>query len=284
MNSLTKMMDVLYKRFGISSQPIEQDVLLGKPVRTIGGGIRHEPDYDDGWLLALAYHSSSVFDVGCNIGQAGFLLLYPGRINKIVMIDPNPKALAISAENMILNHFSHKVQFVCAFAAENTGEQISFFTTGIGAAGSMYKTHAKTAAKLGRSFLVPTISLDWLSDWYQWVPDLVKIDTEGAEYRVLLGSTALAKKQETKFLVEMHSNKELSMSDNARNILDWCAGNKYTAWYLKEKKVLDSPAVIEKRGRCHLLLLPGGEDFPAYLKSIEQSADLEMVRKINSEN
>lgn len=78
----------------------------------------------------------------------------------------------------------------------------------------------------------------------------------------------------------MHSNPELSMNDNALNILNWCMNIGYTPWYLKEKIILESPSMIENRGRCHLLLLPSEHQFPKYLNSIAQSADLETVQAL----
>lgn len=275
MHIRTQIMDFLYKRFGLFYQPIRQVKLLDKTFQVIQGSIHETPDYDDAWLLALAYHSKYIFDIGCNIGQASMILLYPECVQRIVLVDPNPKALAIAAENMILNHLSHKTHFVCAFAAEQTGENILFFTVGAGAAGSMYSSHAKTASDMGLSHSVPTISVDWLSEWYKLSPDLVKIDVEGAEIKVLQGAVNLAEKQKTKFFVEMHSNTELSMKNNAENVLKWCEDNQYAAWYLKEKSLLNSPLAIEHRGRCHLLLLPKGEILPGYLHSIEQSASLQ---------
>lgn len=283
MNLLAKFSNVLFKRFGLSYQPIEEADFLGRSFRTVKGTIRNKPDYDDAWLLALAYHSKLVFDVGCNVGPAGFLLLYPEKIQRIVFVDANAQALAVAAKNMMLNNLSHKAQFICAFASDTMGERIPFYTLGTGAAGSIYKTHAKSAAALDEFILVPQITLDWLSEWYQFVPDLVKIDVEGAEYEVLLGASGFAKLHKTKFFVEMHSNEELPMRDNAKNILQWCEMNRYTAWYLKEKTVLHSPSMIEGRGRCHLLLIPDGEQFPAFLTSLEQSADLQKVILSNSE-
>lgn len=200
MKVLTKIYDVLNKKLDISYQPVESTLFLGKVWHTVRGTLRKEVDYDDGWLLALAYHSKTVFDVGCNIGQSSCILLSPGKVQEMIMLDASKEALTIAARNMILNQLSHKTRFVHSFAAETTGKQIPFFTIGAGAAGSMYSTHAKTAVKQGSSSVVPTVSLDWISNWYQLVPDLVKIDTEGAEYKVLQGSIEIAKKKKTIFL------------------------------------------------------------------------------------
>jgi hypothetical protein len=52
------------------------------------------------------------------------------------------------------------------------------------------------------------------------------------------------------------------------------------AWYLKHGVILEKPFQIAHRGRCHLLLLPPGESFPAYLTLLEQSAPLQKVPQI----
>lgn len=276
----TMVRNFLSARFGISYHPLESINFLGKPFRVVRGTIRKHPDYDDAWLLALAYHSRIVFDIGCNVGQTAFILLYPGVIERIIMIDANPDALTIAAKNLILNHLSHKAIFVCGFVSDRIGGNIEFFTIGSGAAGSMYRSHAKTASMMHSSFFVPTLSVDWLCSWFNLVPDLIKVDVEGAEVKVLQGAKEIAKKQKTRFFVEMHSNPELPMSENVKQLLHWCRDLNYTAWYLKEKVKLEDPEQIKGRGRCHLLLLPNGEKFPDYLRPIPQSCSLTDALKI----
>jgi hypothetical protein len=140
----------------------------------------------------------------------------------------------------------------------------------------MYASHAGTAKKMNASFSVSTTTVDALVEANQIVPDLVKIDVEGAEIKVLSGSEKLAAQQKTRFFVEVHSSP-ISMHDNAIKIIDWCHDNDYHAWYLKEKVLLMDPNQIAHRGRCHLLLLPKDESFPEYLLPLKQGARLEEV-------
>ncbi|WP_300569539.1 hypothetical protein, partial [Flavobacterium sp.] len=86
------------------------------------------------------------------------------------------------------------------------------------------------------------------------------------------GAVEIASKRATKFFIEMHSPPELPMEKNAELILNWCAENKYKAYYLKEAIELTSPEIIARRGKCHLLLLPAEENYPSYLKGIKQGA------------
>ena len=94
---------------------------------------------------------------------------------------------------------------------------------------------------------------------------------------MLLGSQECASYQRTRFHVEMHSNDELLMSENANHVLDWCKKTDYQAWYLKEGSKLSSADQIKHRGRCHLLLQPQDWAYPERLMNIRQGAPLEIV-------
>ncbi|MBN2117165.1 MAG: FkbM family methyltransferase [Anaerolineales bacterium] len=273
----TRILDYLERRVGWKIHRQETVSLLGKSYRLIRGTVRQKADYDDAWLLALAREAHIVFDVGSNIGQSAVLLFHSGPIEQMILIDPNPSALSQAAENLILNGWSDKARFICAFASDQSNETKEFFTVGTGAAGSMYAANAATASALGASFTVSTVTVDELVERHQIVPDLVKIDVEGAETLVLQGARNLAQKQVTRFFVEMHSVPGVTMSENARQVLDWCNQYSYNAWYLKEKTQLIEPAQIATRGRCHLLLLPAHFLFPSYLCTLAQSDPLEKV-------
>jgi FkbM family methyltransferase len=250
--------------------------LLDQTYQIIAGSLRTE-DYDDAWLLALGFHATVVMDVGCNVGQSALLLLYSHSVKEILLIDPNPSALATCAENLILNGLAPRARFVPAFASDVCDAEVDFFTVGAGAAGSKYGGQAHTACDLGRTLRVRTVTLDALCDRYALVPDLVKIDVEGAEGEVLRGARQLAARQKTHFIVELHSHPQLSMETNALELLKWCGECGYTAWYLKTKQPIKEANVLKDRGRCHVLLLPSMEDFPEYLQPLPQGASLQAV-------
>jgi len=276
----TRLLIALENIFGIIKRKKVRKNILDKTFILVDGTFRDSADYDDAWLIALSLESKNVFDVGCNIGQSTILLLLNSNVDNILLIDPNPSALSICAENLIFNNLSHKARFVCAFASDKDDKLIDFFTTGIGAAGSMFKLHAVTASNIGTSLRVPTVSLDSLFKQYGILPDLVKIDVEGAEGLVLDGAKEIAKQHKTRFFVEMHSSPELTMDYNATKIIEWCSSLCYQPWYLKEKIKLKEPHQIAKRGRCHLLLLPIETPFPICLNSIEQGDSIQKIKEL----
>jgi FkbM family methyltransferase len=273
----TRLLEFLDHHIGLKYKRLEPVSIFQKTYHLIKGTFREKVDYDDAWLMALGNESFNVFDVGCNIGQSTILLLHPGKIGRILLIDPNPEALSQAAENMIRNELVGKAQFICAFASDKPKEKKEFYTVGAGAAGSMYSDYARTASKLHSRYMVPTVTLDDLSKEYGIIPDLVKIDVEGAELLVLEGAVGLAKNQMTRFFVEMHSGVRLPMIENASKILLWCNLWNYRAWYLKKKIELTNPDQVADRGRCHLLLLPSHMKFPSSLMYLEQGDALEKV-------
>lgn len=252
----------------------QKSELLGIKLKVVPNTIRKNVDKDDAWYFKLVQEAENIFDLGCNIGYTSLLAALQKKNKNILMVDPNPEALAKASQNMILNGFAIKSRFVTAFIGEKDGEKLNFYTVGSGEAGSMYSSHAETAAAVNSFYEVEKITIDTLVEYVGYIPDLIKIDIEGAESLALLGAEKTASNQKTKFFIEMHALKELSMSENAKLILNWCSKNQYKAFYLKEALEMTSPEMISKRGKCHLLLLPQNENFPSSLLDVKEGDDL----------
>lgn len=244
--------------------------LGGREITCIRGTIRKTPDQDDAWLYKLLGDGVETYlDIGANTGQTTLMGLVQGD-KKVILVDPNPEALSLASQNIILNRLGAKVSYYCGFAGEVTRDKVKFFTVGAGAAGSMYPSHAKTAARKNEFYYVDTVSVDYLVSFYDVNPDFVKVDVEGAELKVLKGAKKLATENQTRFFVEMHALEEQSMAENAQGVLSWCREVGYRAFYLKLHEELKSPETIAHRGKCHLLLLPKNNEYPEFLRKIKQ--------------
>jgi FkbM family methyltransferase len=215
-----------------------------------------------------------IFDIGCNIGYTALLALIQNPQKRMILVDPNPEALKQAALNNIENNLGSNLSYMTAFVSETVDETIKFYTVGSGAAGSMYASHAVTAASNNMFLNVKTVTLDYLYDYYQLQPDLIKIDVEGAETLVMKGAKKIAKATQCTFFIEMHNVEGLGMEKATQLMIDWAEEMGYSVWYLKSKTILTSPEVVKNRGKCHLLLLPKEKDFPEYLKNVEQNAPL----------
>lgn len=268
------MLGFLKRTFSKLSEETGNGFLLGVPVKTVKGTIRNKEDYDDAWFLALARKSQVIFDIGCNSGYTALLALVSDPDKQILLADANPLAIAKAMENLAINNLINNARAFIGFVSDKADERIDFYTIGAGAAGSMFKSHAKTAGAANLSVSVNTTTIDNLTKQYNMIPDFVKVDVEGAESFVLAGSIELASRKASRFLVEMHSSSEMSMTDNAKKVLQWCAENGFSAWYMKEQMLLQKEDQIAHRGKCHLLLQPEGWSYPDFLVNIRQSDPL----------
>jgi FkbM family methyltransferase len=260
--------------------PYATEELLGRRVRVRLGTLPSVPGYDDGWVLALLPLSRCFFDVGCNVGFFSLVAAVDDSSRWAVLIDANPLALGRAAENLIINSFAQRSRFVLGFVSSSSGDPVTFFTVGAGAAGSRYPSHSASASAAQSSIMSRSVRLDEICAEQGLWPDLVKIDVEGAESEVLYGAERVAARKEATFLVEMHSRAELPMAENGRRVLDWCSRVGYDAYYLKDHVRLAAPEQISHRGRCHLLLIPMGDRYPDRLKRIPQSCPVERAREL----
>ena len=172
-----------------------------------------------------------------------------------------------------MNGFGKNVTFQQALVSDSVGKEIEFFTVGPGEAGSVYASHAKSAARKRQSSKLTTTTIDALAETHGFQPDLVKIDVEGAELDALNGAKKVAQSPAT-FFVEMHDIEERKMAVSAQAVLDWAGETGRTVHYMKHHAPLTNAQTIAHRGRCHLLIMPNDQEYPAYLKPIEQKSPI----------
>lgn len=272
--NLRKTVSALSQYFRKDKVKLYDTSLCGVPLRVLKQTLRDNPDQDDAWWFYLAKHHNNIYDVGCNIGYTALLALIQNRDKKMVLVDPNPNALQKAATNIIANGLGTKTHYLAAFVGNTLDKTIKFYTVGSGAAGSMYASHAETAASINSYMDVKTVTLDYLYEFYDFKPELIKIDVEGAETLVMQSAKQLAKTAQCIFFIEMHTVENLSMEDATQQMLDWCKEVGYKAWYLKTGEELLEAATVKHRGKYHLLLQPKEKDYPQYLKGVNQNNPL----------
>ena len=272
--SVKKRIKDLYYLISNRKSKFISTTLCGVPLKVLPGTIRKQEDQDDAWWYYLAKNHTVIFDIGCNIGYTSLLVLINNPDKEIILVDPNPEALQQAAMNLIENGLGNKAQYMPAFVSNTLGNTVKFYTVGAGQAGSMYASHAETAASINSFMEVKTVTLDYLYSFYNIQPDLVKIDVEGAETLVMQSAKELAKQTKCSFFIEMHNVEDLGMEAGGQIMLDWCNEMGYKAWYLKTGEQLLDAATIKNRGKCHLLLLPKETSYPEYLNGVVANAAL----------
>jgi FkbM family methyltransferase len=158
-------------------------------------------------LPELLRNVRTFVDVGASLGQYAF---FANRIlmdSRIYCIEADPvrvsrlKELASAWEE----RSSNTIAVINAAAAETNGK-LSFFRTNANVSGGLFVHGCGGAA--GDKHVqwiqleVDCVTLDSL--FKELDPDLIKIDVEGAEYRVLEGASRILAKGTCRFLVEVH--------------------------------------------------------------------------------
>jgi FkbM family methyltransferase len=111
--------------------------------------------------------------------------------------------------------------------SDQVGEA-SFFVTDDDCSGGLFPTDelAQSPEKhRWRQIEVKGTTLDAIFSDVE--PDLVKMDVEGGEYRVLMGSLGLLRKGKTRFLVEVHPWGDPSIGKRESDVFDLFAGFGY---------------------------------------------------------
>jgi FkbM family methyltransferase len=201
-------------------------------------------------LLPKLLQGVSLFvDVGASIGQYSY---HAGRIlndSRIVAIEADPvrydklKDLASQWQVLLGNHYE-----VHHAAVSNETGNIDFYVTGESLCGGLHKYWKPVDRDLESrvswtTVSVPAVTLDSL--FPSEFPSLVKIDVEGAEYRVLEGAKNLMSKG-TKFLVEIHPWGDETYGKKPSDVFKILTASGY------QFRRTHTHWLFEKRGRVNL--------------------------------
>ncbi|MFZ0608438.1 MAG: FkbM family methyltransferase [Xanthobacteraceae bacterium] len=146
------------------------------------------------WLLDNLSDGDIALDVGANGGQCTIAMAERcGGAGSVIAFEPNPHARALLRRNINLNP-RIKSPTVESFACSDVADgEADLYQNGNSAnSGLVPFTDRNTANDENQSFRVPVTSLDsYLSRRHLPEPRVVKIDTEGAEIRILQGAHTL---------------------------------------------------------------------------------------------
>ena len=227
---------------------------------------RQDRDYP--LLKRLAQDRRCVFDVGANHGLASLVMSTTlARDGQIYAFEASEQACQIARHNLALNGIASRVQVINALVADQTGEAVDF-----------YWDHASGGASLIPGYLghyepikKATLTLDAFIELQSLAPDFIKIDIEGAEGRALAGMRKIMTSTRPDVVVELHSWQEMTVTDNAAQILEYLHTLGYQMIYLRTRSPVRDTQVLTGRGRCHVLLCPAESALPGWLNDFDTS-------------
>ena len=227
--------------------------LLGATYRVRRESRIRQAERDYAILKTLAAGKRCVLDVGANMGLTSLVMvgaMDPAGI--IVAFEASEAACRLIRQNVVLNGYGRQIMIINAVVAERTGMTIDFYGDHASAGSSIipgYLAHTQPLSKT-------TLALDDYLEHSGYVPDLIKIDVEGAELRVIAGLTRTMLAARPLLFIELHSWESATILGSAAELLDQLRPANYSLVYLRTKHVVCDPVAFAGRGRCHVLACP----------------------------
>ena len=225
---------------------------------------RFEPEETD--LLRRALVSSDVLvDVGANIGFYVCLACHAGK--HVVAIEPQPKNLKLLHKNLLANGYQD-AEVIPLGVADKPGTAMLYGPSGTGASIIPGWAHQHT----GYHSVISLTTLDILLEGrFAGKKLLIKIDVEGAEYRVLKGAAAtLARHPRPVWMAEicLHEYHPRGMNPDYLATFEKFWEHGYEARTANSKQRLIAPEEVRawvKAGRAgsgviNYLFVPAGSD------------------------
>jgi FkbM family methyltransferase len=148
---------------------------------------------------AAAPPGGLVVDVGAHTGYNTLYAAHRvGRHGRVIAVEPTADARAVLQENIAANQLANIIVLACAAGAAR-GQREFFIRGGTSAVNSLFPD--SFYAEVTATTRVTVAPLDEL---VEGMPDLVKIDVEGAELDVLAGMKRLLTSPGPQLIVEWH--------------------------------------------------------------------------------
>lgn len=274
-------MPVVAFNFGRGGPPLQMKIDLDESrpnertiLRALQGGSYFEPDVAS-LLVRVVAEGDVVFDVGANVGFfTVFASILAGPRGRVVAFEPGAENLDRLRANLAHNNCQNVT--VIEKAVTNKVGEVEFYINSDDSGGNalwdpgQYPGNAKTLANPLR-VAVPATTLDAECEQLGLpAPKVIKIDTEGAEQRVLEGACDLLVRHKPRFVVaELHLFGLEKMGGSEKSLRGVMEGLGYSTFGLTHAGTLPHliPAAtrIEVPGAVNLLFsTPGwvGECWP----------------------
>lgn len=166
-----------------------------------------EPDLQT-TLKSIIKPGDVVYDVGAEVGYFTVLSAVLAQPGRVYAFEPNPSNLVVLTQNALLNQDLQII--VVPKAVGDREQQVEFLTYAhrpdISNASLLGRlAQMETNSAHGHSITVPMIDLDTFSRSHHCIPNVVKIDVEGAEALVLGGMNTLLLQFRPRLIIEVHN-------------------------------------------------------------------------------
>lgn len=160
--------------------------------------------------------NSVIFDIGANVGYYSLLAAKLATEGKVLAFEPVLRNLHFLYKHNDLNNINNILVIPLACSDSNSLSVFSFDSDA--ALGHLIENENYNIDSI-HSTIVHTITVDKFVEVVKFIPDILKIDVEGAELLVLKGASDTLKKCKPKIFLSIHSTElEIHCVDYLRQL------------------------------------------------------------------
>jgi FkbM family methyltransferase len=179
------------------------------------GWVGHEPEVMR-WWARFALNARTVLDIGANTGTFGFMAKALMPQATVHAFEPLARVADLIRENKKISGL--EVDIFQVAVADRTGELPIYDPGGTNAYSASLDPEFLPGEK--RSYMVPVTTIDAHCATHGLTPDLIKIDVEGLEARLLLGACEILSTAQAVIVCEWTGNSDAHNA--ARDLLASC--------------------------------------------------------------
>jgi FkbM family methyltransferase len=236
---------------------LQGDTVIGRSLRLYGEFAGDEVDS----ILAFLRPGNHVLDLGANIGVHSLAFAQTvGPSGRVIAVEPQHYCFQLLSANITLNQLAQVLalraavgdaQGVCAVPRIDPAHRHNAGATTV-------STEAPLAAEA--QDIVPMITVDSLG---LSRCDLIKIDTEGFEDRVLTGAQATLRAHRPVIYAEVHDREKLGRAAAILKPLGYGLTLHHTRFYRKTNPQGETAQIFASNaGGSALIALPPGRTLP----------------------
>jgi FkbM family methyltransferase len=183
-------------------------------------------------LFDLVEDGMVIFDVGANFGETS---LYMSKINphgKVCAFEPLPEAFQKLKKNKELNSLENC--YLYSLALSNKSEDLAIHLTGVQNSGSTFLKPVSDKSEQ----VAKAVTLDQMADSESGC-DLIKIDVEGFEKKVLEGAEKTLRKFRPVLFIEIDQNNLMRQNTSAASTIEYIRGFDYSVHYADDLETIN---------------------------------------------
>lgn len=209
----------------------------------------HEPETEI-HLINFLKNSHCFLDIGANVGYFTMLAKSINPNIQVYAFEPNPNNVKKIKENIELNHFTDIT--ITSDCLSNTLGEVSFSVPPLNESGWGRITNNHLPLENFTHIKAKTITLDSLIDnnfFNNNVPDLIKMDVEGNEFKILLGAKTFFQKFSPILCIELNEPCLIDCQTSSQEIIHFMKDLGYHAFAISDDNKLIEVQAADKNYR-----------------------------------